>query len=200
MLIRGTKPLKKLLFIVPVLLLSLSACTDVPVSALEEQVEAAELQIQHEQQLTAWEKEQEEIDAGTYTVPEVPLQTLFDAVREAKLIDDEMLDVDDFQMVFGSSGYFTVDSEYRAMGTILEISGENEPGTYSVMLACQGTGQVTIATYANDKQVQKSSLECKLPMSKITKSFEIKDASYSLRIVLDTEPNVRGSYDFKIYW
>lgn len=191
--------MRRMLSVLVASMMALTACTGTPASVLEKQAGLGELQIRHEQQLSAWEEEQVAIETGTYVEPKVPLEEVFNAVREVDLIDDESLDNDGVTMGLSNAGYFTVDTEYGAMGDALELSGEHKPGTYGVLLACSGEGQVEISAFADDKRLMTTSLLCEQPLSTVKKSFELKTSAESLRVNIDPEPSVRGRYEIHLY-
>lgn len=180
-------------------MMALTACTGTPASVLEKQAGLEELQIRHEQQLSAWEAEQIAIESGTYVEPAVFLEEVFNAVREVDLLDDEALDNGGATMGITNAGYFSLNAEGGAMGDALEVGGEHAPGTYWVLLACSGEGLAEVSAFADDKRLMTTSLVCEQPLATVKKSFELKTSAESLRVNIDPEESVRGRYEIHLY-
>ncbi|HJX77565.1 hypothetical protein [Glutamicibacter sp.] len=180
-------------------LMALTACTGTPASVLEKQAGLEDLQIRHEQQLSAWEAEQIAIESGTFEEPAVFLEKVFNAVREVDLLDDEVLDNDGVTMEVTNAGYFSLDADGGVMDDALEFWGEHAPGTYWVLLACSGKGEVEISAFADDKRLMTTSLVCEQPLSTVKKSFELKTSAESLRVNIDPDESVRGRYEIHLY-
>lgn len=191
--------MRKMLSVLAASMMALTACTGTPASVLEKQAGLGELEIRHEQQLSAWEAEQIAIESGTYEEPAVFLEEVFNAVRAVDLLGDEVLDNDGVTTAITNAGYFSFNAEGGAMGDALEFWGEHTPGTYWVLFACSGEGQVEISTFADDKRLMTTSLVCEQPLSKVKKSFELKTSAESLRVNIDPEESVRGRYEIHLY-
>lgn len=195
----GAILLRKVLSVVAVSMVALTACTGTPASVLEKQAGLEELEIRHEQQLSAWEAEQLANESGTYEAPTVLLEEAFIAVREVHLLDEEVLDSDGATMGISNAGYFSLDAEGGAMRDALEVGGEHAPGTYWVLFACSGAGQVAISAFADDKPLMTTSLICEQQLSTVKKSFELTTSAESLRVNIDPVESVRGRYEIHLY-